>query len=34
MRIFINYHIILVTKYRHKCINAELSSSLYQIILN
>ncbi|WP_419255352.1 IS200/IS605 family transposase [Borreliella afzelii] len=29
-----NYHLILVTKYRHKCINAELSFSLYQIILN
>ncbi|ETZ17932.1 Transposase [Borrelia duttonii CR2A] len=28
----INYHLVLVTKYRHKCINAELSSSLYQII--
>ncbi|WP_083764321.1 IS200/IS605 family transposase (plasmid) [Borrelia recurrentis] len=30
----INYHLVLVTKYRHKCINAELSSSFYQIILN
>ncbi|MBB6213584.1 IS200/IS605 family transposase (plasmid) [Borreliella californiensis] len=30
----INYHLILVTKYRHKCINAKLSSSLCQIIIN
>ncbi|XOU12855.1 transposase [Borreliella americana] len=30
----INYHLVLVTKYRHKCINNKLSSSLYQIILN
>ncbi|WP_418905901.1 IS200/IS605 family transposase [Borreliella carolinensis] len=30
----INYHLILVTKYRHKCINDKPSSSLYQIILN
>ncbi|PRR32134.1 IS200/IS605 family transposase [Borreliella burgdorferi] len=29
-----NYHLVLVTNYRHKCINNELSSSLYQIILN
>ncbi|ACN55315.1 transposase family protein (plasmid) [Borreliella burgdorferi WI91-23] len=26
----INYHLILVTKYRHECINDRLSSSLYQ----
>ncbi|WP_418906463.1 IS200/IS605 family transposase (plasmid) [Borreliella turdi] len=30
----INYHLVLVTKYRHKCINTEISFSLYQIILN
>ncbi|WP_407928464.1 transposase [Borreliella americana] len=30
----INYHLILVVKYRHKCINNKLSSSLYQIMLN
>ncbi|PRR19686.1 hypothetical protein CV644_06550 [Borreliella burgdorferi] len=30
----INYHLILVTKYRYECINDRLSSSLYQIILN